>query len=76
MGAHQIKRDRLKEANRTLRRMKQRGRINPASVCVTVIQDEVTKKVLGVAVDRVIAAKQCEKNGWNTGELIDFRIEV
>jgi len=78
MGQPVIRRNRAKEQVRQLRRLKQEGRISPADRSVTVIQDERTREVLGVAVSREAAGRFRAKlaGRGDSAELIDFGIEV
>lgn len=76
MGAHRITRNRLKEQIRARRNMLKRANIDGTKVTVTVLQDELTKEVKGVAISREVAIQWREKNGWDNAELIDFAIEV
>ena len=56
--------------------MLKRANIDGTKVTVTVLQDELTKEVKGVAISREVAIQWREKNGWDNAELIDFAIEV
>lgn len=76
MGARLIKRIRIHEAVRAHQNIKRRARLDPRKVTVCVLQDELTKEIKSVAIDREVAAKLREKNSWHTVELIDFMIEV
>ena len=77
MGARIIQHSRLDEQFRRHRDLKKRLRKGGAMPCVTIVQDERTKQVLGVGVDREAAARFRDRLGesGDHAELIDFAIE-
>ncbi len=76
MGAPKIRQSR-KEAIHTVQRMKAKLRYN-AKPSVTVLQDEITKKVLAVLIDRNAFSKFQEKTELDIShaEMIDFELFV
>jgi hypothetical protein len=76
MGARVITRSRLKEQARLHGRLKEQMKIRPQSISLTVIQDENTKAVLGVSIDREAAARMCAAEGWTTAEILDFPLGI
>lgn len=76
MGAHQIKRFKLKVQANTLRNIKKRAKIKAANIYVTIIQDEATKEVKCVAIDRDAAIRYRSEKCNDNGELIDFVLEI